>query len=153
KEKEKGQARGVAASPLPLTKGNSPAPLPSHTTALPLQASPVAARMAAEHGLELAQIKPEGGKVQKEDVLAYLAAHAATPAAVRPPTPAALRPLASPKARRLAQERGLDIAALDGSGPQGAVLAADVMAAETLQRETTQRGVSTDEMEAAGAET
>src|SRR2546425_1589698 len=36
------------------------------------------------------------------------------------------RPLASPKARRLAAERGVDVAALAGSGPHGAVLATDV---------------------------
>jgi len=33
---------------------------------------------------------------------------------------------ASPKARRLARERGLDLSAIAGSGPEGAVLAADV---------------------------
>lgn len=36
---------------------------------------------------------------------------------------------ASPKARRMAAERGVDIAALHGSGPGGVVLAADVEAA------------------------
>ncbi len=34
---------------------------------------------------------------------------------------------ASPKARRLADERGIDLATLEGSGPGGAVLAADVL--------------------------
>ena len=38
------------------------------------------------------------------------------------------RLLASPKARRIAAERGVDLAALSGSGPRGAVLAADVEA-------------------------
>jgi pyruvate dehydrogenase E2 component (dihydrolipoamide acetyltransferase) len=38
------------------------------------------------------------------------------------------RPLASPKARRIAKERGVDLAAVTGSGPRGAVLAADVEA-------------------------
>jgi len=38
------------------------------------------------------------------------------------------RQLASPKARRLAEEHGLDLAALAGSGPHGAVVAADVEA-------------------------
>ncbi len=37
---------------------------------------------------------------------------------------------ASPKARRLAAERGLDVVALRGSGPGGAVLTADVVAAK-----------------------
>lgn len=41
------------------------------------------------------------------------------------------RPLASPKARRLAVSRGIDLAALAGSGPNGAVVAADVEAAVT----------------------
>lgn len=36
------------------------------------------------------------------------------------------RRLASPKARRIAAERGISIAALAGSGPRGAVVAADV---------------------------
>jgi pyruvate dehydrogenase E2 component (dihydrolipoamide acetyltransferase) len=40
--------------------------------------------------------------------------------------PLARRPLASPKARRIAKERGVDLSSLTGSGPRGAVLAADV---------------------------
>ena len=36
---------------------------------------------------------------------------------------------ASPKARRLAAERGVDLRVVRGSGPGGAVLAADVPAA------------------------
>ena len=36
------------------------------------------------------------------------------------------RPLASPKARRLAAERGIELGALTGSGPGGAVVAADI---------------------------
>jgi pyruvate dehydrogenase E2 component (dihydrolipoyllysine-residue acetyltransferase) len=38
----------------------------------------------------------------------------------------ACRTLASPKARRLAAERGVDLATLTGSGPGGAVVAADI---------------------------
>ena len=38
------------------------------------------------------------------------------------------RQLASPKARRLAQEHGIELAAVAGSGPHGAVVAADVEA-------------------------
>ena len=43
-------------------------------------------------------------------------------------TPRPRRPLASPKARRMAEERGIDLASLSGSGPRGAVIAADVEA-------------------------
>jgi pyruvate dehydrogenase E2 component (dihydrolipoamide acetyltransferase) len=84
----------------------------------PVEASPVAARLAAEHRLDLAQVKPEGGRVRKEDVLAYLAAQPR-------PLPEG-RVLASPKARRLARERGIDLRSLRGSGPDGAVLAGDL---------------------------
>ena len=36
------------------------------------------------------------------------------------------RPLASPKARRLAADRGIDLAAVSGSGPGGAIVATDI---------------------------
>ncbi|HZV50969.1 MAG TPA: dihydrolipoamide acetyltransferase family protein, partial [Candidatus Dormibacteraeota bacterium] len=56
---------------------------------------------------------------------------AASPDAPRPPDaagrpPARLAVPASPKARRLAAERGIDLSGLRGSGPEGAVLAADL---------------------------
>jgi pyruvate dehydrogenase E2 component (dihydrolipoamide acetyltransferase) len=68
-----------------------------------------------------------------------MASPTAAPAAAPPleaPLPAApatgdgqrSKPLASPKARRLAQELGIDIATVTGSGPGGAVVAADVAA-------------------------
>jgi pyruvate dehydrogenase E2 component (dihydrolipoyllysine-residue acetyltransferase) len=56
-----------------------------------------------------------------------------TPSAALLPTPAvplaARRALASPKARRLAQASGIDLHTIPGSGPNGAVVAADVEAA------------------------
>lgn len=60
-------------------------------------------------------------------VLAHVASQKASPAA---DGTAARLIAASPKARRLAAERGLDISALRGSGPGGAVLAVDVATAE-----------------------
>jgi pyruvate dehydrogenase E2 component (dihydrolipoamide acetyltransferase) len=121
--------------------GAAPAGSPVTSFQLPLTASPVAARMAAEHNLDLARIKPAGGRVEKQDILDYLAAlsaHAAAPAATARPgdgasaAPAPARVRASPKARRLAAERGLPLATLPGTGPSGAVLAADVLAAANL---------------------
>ncbi len=41
----------------------------------------------------------------------------------------------SPKARRLAQERGVDIGRVIGSGPDGEILAADILAAAQSQHE------------------
>jgi pyruvate dehydrogenase E2 component (dihydrolipoamide acetyltransferase) len=85
-------------------------------------ASPIAARIASEKGLQLAWIKPAGGRVEKSDVLAYLADHAAPQPASRSDG----KILASPKARRLALENGQDLAVLVGSGPAGAILAQDI---------------------------
>lgn len=93
----------------------------------PLNASltPVAARVAAAHNIDPRLVPSTGGRVQKADVLSYLdrreqmsATHALYPA--------------SPKARRGAQEHGLDISVLTGSGPDGAVLSIDV--ADALAR-------------------
>ena len=71
--------------------------------------------MAAEHGIDLSQVAAVGGRISKEDVEAHIRS-----------VDSGGRVLASPKARRLARERGIELASLVGSGPQGAVLAADV---------------------------
>jgi pyruvate dehydrogenase E2 component (dihydrolipoamide acetyltransferase) len=102
----------VAPEPPAAPPGAAPAPAPI---------SPLAARVAARHGVDVSRIKPVGGRIQKDDVLAYIAAQETQ-------LPAG-RVLASPKARRLAQEAGIALADLTGSGPEGAVLAADVVAA------------------------
>jgi len=90
-------------------------PAAENAGAAPLPSSPVAARIAAEHGVDLADVQGTGGRISKEDVEAHIRS-----------TSSGSRVLASPKARRLARERGVDLAALAGSGPEGAVLAADV---------------------------
>ncbi len=111
------------------------------TQAAPINASPVARQIAQEHGIDLARVKPSGGRIEKADVLAYLA---------RAPTPSpsgrggqGVRAPASPKAQRLAKEQGVDIAALQGSGPEGAVLAADVLTASPDARRSTSGALST----------
>lgn len=94
-------------------------------------ASPLATRIAAEHGVDLRAIPTNGGRVQKADVLAYLGslqtASAVAASVVDAPAGARLAP-ASPKARRLAHEQQIDMRALSGSGPMGAVLTRDVLA-------------------------
>ncbi len=103
-------------------------------TSVSVSATPIAVRVAAEHNVDLSQIKPKGNRIQKEDVLAYITAQQ-NPLGLKDPK--GLKPngrtLASPKARRLAQERGFDLKAISGSGPDGAVLAADVL---TMQAPT-----------------
>jgi len=54
---------------------------------------------------------------------------APAPAAAVPPAPAATRPLVSPAARKRAEKLGVDVGAVVGSGPGGAVTLADVDAA------------------------
>ncbi len=95
-----------------------------------LEASPVARKMAEEHGVDLAALKSNGRRIEKADVLAFI--NEVQPSTIEAPAtpiskPSASRILpASPKARRLAAERGIDLSTLKGSGPEGAVLTADV---------------------------
>jgi pyruvate dehydrogenase E2 component (dihydrolipoamide acetyltransferase) len=95
-------------------------------------ASPLARRIAEQHGVDLAFVKPNGQRIDKADVLAYIEQQAGRPSAQAvavQPAAARLSP-ASPKARRLAIERGVELTSLHGSGPDGAVLATDVMSAD-----------------------
>lgn len=117
----------------------------SKTTEVPIstiafEASPLARNIAEKHGIDLALVKSNGKRIEKADVLAYINAARQTapqpfdqtqgrPASVSTnassPSPTHLIP-ASPKARRFASERGIDITTVKGSGPNGAVLVADV---------------------------
>ncbi|HLG65369.1 MAG TPA: dihydrolipoamide acetyltransferase family protein [Ktedonosporobacter sp.] len=83
-------------------------------------ATPLALRIAAEHNLNLHEVQSAGKRIQKADVLVHLQKQDnATSTRLVP---------ASPKARRLAAEQGKQLSAINGSGPGGAVLAADVLA-------------------------
>lgn len=104
-----------------------------HTQAEPINASPVARQIAQEHGIDLARVKPRGGRIEKADVLAFIEKSGGDSARLKP---------TSPKARRLAKEQGVDIATLQGSGPEGAVLAADVLSVATISR-SAGAGIST----------
>ena len=113
------EAASVAPGQPPAGVNVVPAP------AAAVRASPLARKIAQEHGVDLAQVTPAGGKIEKADVFAHVARQ--REAAAGDGTAARLA-AASPKARRLATERGVDIQALRGSGPGGAILAADVFA-------------------------
>ena len=109
----------------------APAPLVS-AAAKPsaVAASPVARRIAEEHQIDLRQVTPaDGARISKADVLSYVQ----TPQAAESPASLNGRMIpASPKARRLAAEQGLDLRSLNGSGPGGAVISADVELAVRL---------------------
>ena len=88
-----------------------------------IKASPLARRIAAEHGVDLARVKTASGKIEKADVLAFVESQKVA----APANGGAGRLVAaSPKARRLAAERGVDLHAVKGSGPGGAILTVDV---------------------------
>ena len=89
-----------------------------------VKASPLARKVAEQHGVDLARVKTASGRIEKADVLAHVEQRTSAGAHG---VAARLTP-ASPKARRLAAERGIELAGIRGSGPSGAVLAADVPA-------------------------
>ncbi|MEM6828268.1 MAG: 2-oxo acid dehydrogenase subunit E2 [Pseudomonadota bacterium] len=108
-------------------------------------ASPSARRLAEEHGLDLGSIRGTGpaGKITKGDVTEAVEASgqggdapsAPQPAPPPPPSEGVSAPdsatsavAASPVARRLAEEKGIDLATIQGSGPKGRIVKADVEA-------------------------
>jgi pyruvate dehydrogenase E2 component (dihydrolipoamide acetyltransferase) len=104
-------------APLP-TQPNAVSSLQADSQPKSLAATPVAARLAAEHNIDLTKIKINGGQIRKEDVIAYLDTQN------KPKTSS--RILASPKAKRIAKENGIDIATVQGTGPDGAVITYDI---------------------------
>jgi pyruvate dehydrogenase E2 component (dihydrolipoamide acetyltransferase) len=90
-------------------------------------------------GTPLALIKAEGeakpaaaptapSSAARPAPAALLEAAALPQAPARPPSPAARGARASPAARRLAEQRGIDLSTVSGSGPQGAIIYSDVEA-------------------------
>ena len=127
-----GGAPGAALTPNPSPRGrgalsnrggseDSPAQPGSRSSSTEGQvaASPLARRLAEEHGVDLRELPSASGRISKAEVLAWLEQKSKAEGPV----------LASPLARRLARERGVELAGLRGSGPQGAVLAGDVRSA------------------------
>ena len=106
-----------------------PTPTTEALTALPSAATPVARRMAAEHGLDLSTIAGTGpsGRITKADVEAVLSGRPAAaevpPGRVRIPTKAR----ATPAARRIARDGKVTLATVAGSGPRGRIQAGDVL--------------------------
>jgi pyruvate dehydrogenase E2 component (dihydrolipoamide acetyltransferase) len=85
-------------------------------------AQPQSARQPAQQ----AERQPQ---LQSQQKTGNPSAPAASPIAGQTAQPPTLEIRISPKARRLAREHGIEIASLDGSGPGGEVLAADILAA------------------------
>ena len=135
--------------PLPVPAGPPPAPAPAGPPRpRPLVISPLIRRHAHELGVDLAQVTGTGrrGAITRADVDRTAAAATerpaaapARPAAPPPPglaagpaappvtraAPGRRRPV-SPLARRLAQQLGVDLGEVTGTGKDGAVTQADV---------------------------
>ncbi len=128
-------AAPTAASPPPQA-APEPAPEPAPAAAPPraaatgdAPATPLARRIAAQAGVELGSVAGSGphGRILRADVEA---AARATPAAPSPPPSArSERIIASPLARKMAEQAGLDLAAISGSGPGGRIVKSDIEAA------------------------
>lgn len=125
-----------ASEPMP-----SPTPLPgreSKADALPpppVVASPVAARMAADLGIDLSAVAGTGsnGQVTRKDIESYLSDSGAAPIQptgdmARPGSAGEAQVRAVPAARRLARELGIDLKQVRGAGPDGRIQSADVLA-------------------------
>jgi pyruvate dehydrogenase E2 component (dihydrolipoamide acetyltransferase) len=97
---------------------------PAASSPLQVQITPVARRMAQEHGIDLSRVRGSGpaGRIVVEDV------QRAIDAAARPaPPPSAPAPVQIiPAARRLAKASGIDLDHVQGSGPEGRVTVEDV---------------------------
>ncbi|MBI3993735.1 MAG: 2-oxo acid dehydrogenase subunit E2 [Candidatus Lambdaproteobacteria bacterium] len=124
----------VAAAPASAAPQPAAAYAPGRTQALPGRehVTPWARKLARELGIDLAGVHGTGvgGAITHQDV---------ERAAARPgvaPTVSKGRLRASPRARRLAQELGVALEGVAGSGPEGAVVAADVERAARQARET-----------------
>ena len=115
----------IARAPEPQPE---PQPEPGHH---PVR-SPVVRRLADELGVDTTGLTGTGpgGTVTRADVEAAVRTAPAAPAAPaapdHSPPSAAPRLRASPLARRRAESHGIDLATVEGTGPEGAVVARDL---------------------------
>jgi pyruvate dehydrogenase E2 component (dihydrolipoamide acetyltransferase) len=112
----------------------SSAPQPPRADALAERtpkATPIAQKLAAEHRIDLSQVTGTGrdGQITRQDVEAFIARHKAHPQTDQE------RVAAVPAARRMANELGVDLNRVTGSGPGGRVQSSDVARAATAQHE------------------
>jgi pyruvate dehydrogenase E2 component (dihydrolipoamide acetyltransferase) len=123
-----GGAAGAPSAVMPAASAAATGVVPSPPAAAgvsagAVKASPLARKLAEQHGVDLTRVRTASGRIEKADILAYVESQKAAPAGNGA---AARLAAASPKARRLAAERGVDISVVRGSGPGGAVLVVDV---------------------------
>jgi pyruvate dehydrogenase E2 component (dihydrolipoamide acetyltransferase) len=94
-----------------------------------VKVTPVAKRMAAEEGINLSTVTGSGpeGRITKEDIEKILVDLMNQ----EPPPPNGVK--ASPAARRIAREKGYNIAHISGTGPDGRIVMRDVEAYQPVK--------------------
>ena len=130
-------AASSAPSPAP-TADPAPTPAPAAAKDGPA-ASPTARKLAEANGIDLAQVTGTGpkGKITKGDVESAISSGggSSSPTSAPAPTPAQAqsssgsgdgRIIASPLAKRIASQKGIDLSAVTGTGPNGRIVKADV---------------------------
>src|SRR5579871_4374209 len=97
------------------------------------QISPVARRMAEEHGVDLAAItgSGSGGRITRQDVEAALNVR---PASAPAPAANGSKPLALPKVRKVARDAGIDLRSVVASGSHGQITLDDLRRYQDQQR-------------------
>ena len=130
-----GEESAPAPAPAPVPAAAAPAPAADGPAA-----TPTAKKLAEVDGIDLASITGTGpkGKITKEDVEAAVlkkgGAVVAAPAATAPaaaPAAAVFEPngeriIASPLAKRIAADKGINLALVKGTGPNGRIVKDDV---------------------------
>ncbi|MCU4652088.1 2-oxo acid dehydrogenase subunit E2 [Roseibacterium sp. SDUM158016] len=114
----------TASAPTAAPAGTAPV-----EAAEAVSATPLARRLARDHGLDLSELTGSGsrGRITRDDVLAA----AGRPAALSPAEAAARNAQvhASPIARKFANSAGLDLTGVPGTGRKGRVSLGDAQAA------------------------
>ena len=122
-----GNASGTVVERAPTTGG--PGPQADTAPGVRQPVVPAARRLARDNNIDLASVTGSGpqGRILLQDVEKAIqsAAEAATPSG-GPAASGNGRVPVVPAARRLARERGVDLAQVRGSGPQGRILIEDV---------------------------
>ena len=148
----------------------APAPAPTPAAAAPAEdgpaATPTARKLAEQNGVDLASITGTGpkGKITKEDVEAAVGSGGVNLARPEPvegrgttlegpstgsgradvASSSGERVIASPLAKRIAADKGIDLAQVTGSGPNGRIVKDDVenFTPSALERAPAQAGTS-----------
>ncbi|MEM7343327.1 MAG: 2-oxo acid dehydrogenase subunit E2 [Chloroflexota bacterium] len=146
-EVSEADAASTSSTPEPQS---DPAPPPSASPPRDVRASPVAKRLAREHGIDLAQVSGSGkeGRITEKDILAVIEAKTPT-AEAEPPIkapPPARDVRASPVARRIAREHGIDLLDIPGAGERR-ITEKDVRAYIDAQQPQSDRASSSVEAE------